>query len=313
MTNQDIDTTIIAGLYSEPKTIPSRYFYDAKGDELFQQIMELPEYYLTRAEFEIVSKQSAAIVAATGFSKEKHFDLIELGAGDGSKTRELLKYLLNTGFDFTYKPIDISPNVLEVLSENLSDLEGLKTEGIAGDYFVVLKGLNTSSVPKITLFLGSNLGNYEDHQAKDFLKKIADSMNKNDALLLGLDIIKDPSRILNAYNDATGVTKAFNMNLLTRINRELEADFDLNAFDHRPEFDPEGKAISFIVSLKDQNVHIGATGDVIRFQKDEKIRTEVSRKYNQEILDSMLPDNMIIEAIFRDSKQDFADYLVLKA
>lgn len=312
MINQEIDIRIIEGLLSEPKTIPSRYFYDAKGDELFQQIMELPEYYLTRAEFEILSEQSEAIVAATHFSKETHFDLIELGAGDGSKTRELLKYLLKSGFDFTYKPVDISPNVLEVLAEKLSDLEGLKIDGIAGDYFEVLLELHASSTPKITLFLGSNLGNYEDTQAKDFLQKIANSMNRNDALLIGLDLIKDPARILDAYNDSKGVTKAFNMNLLTRINRELAADFDLSAFDHQPEFAPEGKAISYIVSVKDQVIQIGATGNTISFKKNEKIRTEVSRKYNSEILESMLPADMKIKEVFRDENHDFADYLITK-
>lgn len=310
MTKTTIDMELISGLLQEPKTISSKYFYDAKGDELFQKIMELPEYYLTRAEFEILSEQSQAIVSATNFSKETHFEIVELGAGDGSKTKQLLSFLLKEKYKFTYKPIDISPNVLDDLAKNMEGLNGLKIDGIAGDYFDIFESLKLSKTPKLVLFLGSNLGNYEDESAVEFLGKIASAMNPKDALLLGLDLKKDPSRILNAYNDSSGVTRAFNLNLLTRMNRELGANFDLDTFEHYPEYDVEGKAVSYLTSLKNQTVFVAETGQSIEFSEGEKIRTEVSRKYDNQILEDLLQNRLQIKTRFIDSKGDFADYLL---
>ncbi len=307
----EIDTRIIEGLLTEPKTIPSRYFYDAKGDELFQKIMELPEYYLTRAEFEILSEQSRAIVAATAFSKETPFEIVELGAGDGIKTRQMLQVLLKEGYTFTYKPIDISPNVLEDLAANMNDLDGLNLEGIAGDYFDILERLKDVETPKLILFLGSNLGNYEDANAAAFLANIAAKMNPGDALLLGLDLKKDPDRILDAYNDPAGVTRDFNLNLLTRMNRELGANFQIKQFQHTPEYDPEGKAISYLTSLVDQTVEFSETEHSVTFKKGEKIQTEVSRKYDDATLKKLLENRLKIHSKFMDKNADFADYLLV--
>lgn len=312
MAKTAVNTDIIEGLKAVSKYIPSKYFYDAKGDEIFQQIMDMPEYYLTRAEFEILSEKSSQIIKATDFDQYTHFEIVELGAGDGLKTRQFLSHLLEAGFNFTYRPIDISPNVLKDLERNMKDLEGLKIEGIAGDYFEVLDDLKKSKQPKLLLFLGSNLGNYEDTRAASFLRGLSDSMNPSDALLLGLDLKKDPNRILLAYDDPAGITKDFNMNLLTRINRELKANFDLDKFEHAPQYAPEGKAISYLVSLENQKVIIGETGDEIVFKKGERIRTEVSRKYDIETLEFLLPEDLKVSAQFTDSKGDFSDFLVVK-
>ena len=313
MAKTAVNTGIIEGLFSTPKFIPSKYFYDAKGDEIFQQIMEMPEYYLTRAEYEILAEQSGEIVDATDFDKNTHFEIVELGAGDGLKTHQFLAHLLDAGFDFTYRPIDISPHVLTDLERNMKDLEGLKIEGITGDYFEVLDDLKNSKYPKLLLFLGSNLGNYEDTRAAAFLQGLSNAMNPNDALLLGLDLKKDPTRILLAYDDPAGITREFNLNLLTRINRELKANFNRDKFEHAPQYAPEGKAISYLVSLENQTVQIGETGDSISFKKGERIRTEVSRKYDEETLKTLLPKGLKVCGQFTDTNGDFSDFLICKS
>ncbi len=306
-----IDTRILEGLRKDPKSIASRYFYDAKGDDLFQQIMAMPEYYLTRAEHEILKEQAGAIFTAAGFHSNKPFAITELGAGDGAKTKELLRYLIANNYDFVYQPVDISSNAIELLTENLSDLPDFKMEPLVGDYFEMLQQTMTSDLPKMVLFLGSNLGNYDDATGKQFLKSVSEGMQSEDVLLLGLDIVKDPKRILDAYNDAAGITKAFNMNLLERMNRELDADFNIDLFDHAPVYE-NNQAVSYIVSKEDQSVFIGATEESIKFKKGEKILTEISRKYTQNSLEVLLDASLQIENVFQDSKKDFSDFLIRK-
>lgn len=302
---------MMEGLRGDSKSIPSRYFYDAKGDELFQQIMAMPEYYLTRAEYEILKEQSGDIINAAGWTPETPFAITELGAGDGVKTKELLRYLIDNEFDFVYQPVDISSNAIELLKENLSDLPEFNMEPLVGDYFEMLQSTLSSDLPKMVLFLGSNLGNYNEQTAASFLKGIADNMKCDDLMLLGLDLVKNPKRILDAYNDSSGITAAFNLNLLERMNRELQANFDLRQFEHAPEF-VNNRAISYLVSKADQTVHFGATDECISFKKGEKIFTEISMKYTPEILESLLPDGLKSMCAFQDSKQDFADYLLRK-
>ena len=306
-----IDTRMIEGLRNNPKSIPSRYFYDTKGDDLFQQIMNMPEYYLKRAEHEILKEQAGAIFNAAGFSQNAPFAITELGAGDGAKTKDLLRYLIENNFDFVYQPVDISSNAIDLLTENLSDFPDFKMEPLVGDYFEMLQQTMTSNLPKMVLFLGSNLVNYDDVTGKQFLQCVADGMQSGDVLLLGLDIVKDPKRILDAYNDATGITKAFNMNLLERMNRELDANFDIEKFDHAPVYE-NNQAVSYIVSKEDQTIHFAATEESITFRKGEKILTEISRKYTTESLRNLLPDDVQIEQEFQDSNKDFSDYLLRK-
>ena len=307
---------IQAGFTANPKFISSHYFYDKAGDELFQQIMEMPEYYLTNSELEIFSKQSDAIIQSFEISENEEFELIELGAGDGKKTQHLLKTLLEKKFKFKYIPVDISQNSLSVISERMENLfPDLEIDAKQGDYFQVLDELFLSDKPKVILFIGSNLGNMEDEIAKGFLSKISSHLKKNEKLLLGVDLIKSREIVLPAYNDAAGITRDFNLNLLKRINRELEADFDLENFEHAPEYtEEEGIAKSFLKSKKKQTVFIKELNESFDFEENELIHTEISRKYNDEILGDLIEDSGLkIAHQFLDSKKYFADYILTKS
>ena len=306
---------VFHGLTSYPKKISSKYFYDEKGDELFQQIMELPEYYLTGKEFDIISRFKKEIGEA--FRSEEGFDLIELGAGDGKKTKLLLNHFLEEGLNFKYLPVDISENVLNQLSESLqNEIPELDVEPQQGTYAQVLDKLNDyRHRKKAILFLGSNIGNLRQEEAVAFLKKISSSMEKDDLFFMGVDQKKHPELILDAYNDSAGVTADFNKNLLHRMNRELDADFDPEAFIHWPVYDPEtGVAKSFLVSKKEQVVQINSLNLEVTFQKWESIHTEISQKYDDTSIAWLAGEaDLTIEASFSDEQGFFKDYLFKKA
>lgn len=275
---------ILSGLNANPKQISSKYFYDDAGDKLFQEIMKLEEYYLPNAELNALQRHGKAIAESVS---SKAVEVVELGAGDGQKTIVLLEALLSEGLEVTYVPMDISSEVLETNQKRVSDrFPDLKIKPIAGDYFQTLNALNASSAlsadtttVRLMLFLGSNLGNYANEDACSFLTLLKSKMRQQDQLLIGLDLKKRPSTILAAYNDSKGVTRAFNLNLLHRLNRELKANFNVEAFEHYPFYHPiEGIAYSYLVSLEDQVVQIGDTA--IYFEKNELIQTEVSQKYS---------------------------------
>ncbi|KIA84616.1 hypothetical protein OA84_03680 [Kaistella solincola] len=308
---EDIKT----GFSHSPKYISSQYFYDKAGDKLFQQIMNMPEYYLTDAEMEIFKEQSEAIIKSFELDPKKEFELIELGAGDGKKTQHLLKALLAKKYRFTYIPVDISQNTLNVIESRLDDvLVNLEILPKQGDYFQVLEELIASQKPKVVLFIGSTLGNMPDQVAKDFLNQISAHVKPNEKLLLGLDQIKPVEIVLPAYNDAAGITREFNLNLLRRINRELEADFILENFEHAPEYDEiEGIAKSYLKSKKDQKVFIKNLNQIFHFAENELIHTEISRKYNDEILNELISESGLeISEKFLDKRGYFADYILTK-
>ncbi|GGG54490.1 L-histidine N(alpha)-methyltransferase [Bizionia arctica] len=314
--NSNFKKDINDGLSSPIKTLSSKYFYDTAGDALFVKIMNLPEYYLTKAEFDIFKNQTQNIIKSLNIEPDTFFELVELGAGDGTKTKELLKVLISENYNFKYLPVDISNNALDKLKANLNtELPTLKVSKKQGDYFDVLDSLKASNHPKVVLFLGSNIGNMEDEQAKLFISKLSNSLNISDNVLLGVDLIKSKDIVLPAYNDKSGVTKAFNLNLLNRINNELDADFNIDAFSHQPEYtEKEGIARSFIVSNKEQEVRIGALDKVFKFKKDEKIHTEISRKYNDTILNTILENSQLKKVTkLLDSKSYFADYILIKS
>lgn len=302
------------GLTSTPKFLFSKYFYDEIGDKLFVDIMNMPEYYLTRTEMEIFKDKTTELIHSFDLNNEP-FELIELGAGDGTKTIHLLRELLERSFDFQYKPIDISQNSLDKLSHYLKiELEDLSFFPLNGMYFQVLEKLHHVKKRKIILFLGSNLGNLLDEQASDFLSKLSASMNPNDVLVLGLDLIKSKEIVLPAYNDKSGITAAFNLNVLTRINKEFKANFNLDKFRHAPEYNEEtGVATSYIESLDAQAVFIEDWNQTIHFEKGEKIHTEISRKYNISILEKLISktDLKLIHSIM-DEKGYFADFILKK-
>ncbi|MEJ6796216.1 MAG: L-histidine N(alpha)-methyltransferase [Flavobacteriales bacterium] len=308
---EDVD----AGLSSCPKVLSSRFFYDKKGDELFQQIMAMPEYYLTNKEFEIFSKQSDKLIDAFDLKKDEYFELIELGAGDGTKTVELLKALQREGYSYDYFPIDISQNSLDGLEKMLSEkTPALKVVKKQGDYFGVLSSFKESKKKKVLLFMGSNIGNMNDDRAREFIYKLGENLNSGDKLLIGIDLMKSIEIVGPAYNDRAGITSAFNLNLLDRINRELGGDFDLEKWVHAPEYDEEtGYAKSFIKSSVNQTVSISAIGKSFDFEKGEKIHTEISRKYNDTIMKNIISGtDFKLHGKLTDADGWFADYVLVR-
>ncbi|WP_299390498.1 L-histidine N(alpha)-methyltransferase [uncultured Gelidibacter sp.] len=313
--NTTFQKDIELGLSATNKTLPSKYFYDKIGDALFVEIMKMPEYYLTKAELDIFKNQTNDLIKALKLKPSTFFELVELGAGDGTKAKQLLNALDEQHFNFVYAPIDISEHALQNLKATVnSELPNVKICPKQGDYFNVLADLKQTEHPIIVLFLGSNIGNLPDARAIEFIQKLNDNLKVGDRVLLGVDLIKPKSIVLPAYNDAQGITKRFNLNLLTRINNELDADFDINNFEHKPEYtETEGVARSFLVSTKDQSVTINSMNKTFYFSKGEKIHTETSRKYNDHILKEILghSDLKIIDRL-TDSKNLFADYILEK-
>ncbi|WP_299757267.1 L-histidine N(alpha)-methyltransferase [uncultured Pontibacter sp.] len=310
------DTTAFAkdvakGLSQKQKSLSSRYFYDGTGSRLFQQIMELPEYYLTRCELEVLTENKQDM--AEQFSNGGFFHLIDLGAGDALKTKILLKELSGQQSAFDYVPVDISGDAMQELSESLQqELPQVKVEAVVGEYFRALEWLQENkSERKVVLFLGSNIGNFEQEESINFLRSIRSYLQTGDQLLMGIDLRKDPETILKAYNDAAGVTAAFNLNLLHRINRELNADFDVSQFCHHAIYNPlEGVMRSFIVSKTDQDVRIGKADITIHFEAWEAIHTENSYKYSIPLIGELGQQcGFKIETVFYDSQKRFADVL----
>lgn len=279
---------VIRGLSARQKYLEPKYFYDAAGDKLFQQIMQSPEYYLTGAELEILQRQSNAILGSC-LQLHRQFDIVELGAGDASKSVYLLEQAQQRHISDRYYPIDISGNVIGYLQEHIPQrIPGMSTQGFAGEYFDMLEQVNRySRGPKLVLFLGATIGNMLPEEAFHFCRELHTYLNEGDMLLIGFDLKKDPSMILDAYNDAAGVTREFNLNLLRRINRELGADFDLSKFRHYPVYDPgTGACKSYLISTERQQVRI-CEDTTISFEKDEEIYMEVSQKYSLKLIEQM--------------------------
>ncbi|NEU07965.1 L-histidine N(alpha)-methyltransferase [Flavihumibacter sp. R14] len=299
---------VLKGLSSSPKYLESKYFYDNNGDRIFQQIMRCPEYYPTDCELEILSGQTAEILHLIR-ERQETFDLVELGAGDALKSSYLLKYLIGQGVSFTYYPIDISSNVIESLTHRLpAEIPGLVVKGLNGEYFNMLEqAAMQSSNPKLVLFLGSNIGNMFPDDALKFCIRLRESLAPGDLLLVGFDLKKDPNTVLAAYNDKQGYTKEFNLNLLTRINRELDGDFDVSAFQHYPTYNPEsGACESYLVSSRKQQVHID--GQMINFEATETIHMEISQKYTPAEADQLAKDAGFVPLeSYVDSKGWFLD------
>jgi L-histidine N-alpha-methyltransferase len=295
---------VIKGLSATPKRLNSMYFYDAAGDKIFQELMDCPEYYPTNCELEIFQTKTAELALAL-MGKGDAFDLIELGAGDATKSSHLLKHLQDKQVDFTYLPIDISSNVINYLTVTLPvTIPGLNITGLNGTYFDMLKqAASLSNRRKVVLFMGSNIGNMPVTEAVEFCKVLREHLNPGDMAVVGFDLKKSPKTILAAYNDSTGITKRFNLNLLHRINRELDGNFDVSQFDHYAMYDPEtGACKSYLISLQDQLVTIGT--ETIRFVKDEYIYMEISQKFTVMQTDQLAANSGFrpVELFFDDKK-----------
>jgi L-histidine N-alpha-methyltransferase len=279
---------VLKGLQSKPKYLQSKYFYDKKGDELFEQIMNCDEYYLTNCEMEIFSNQTAEI-ADMVINQHHNFDVVELGPGDAVKSIYLLKELVNKNAISTYFPVDISNNIIDLLHKKIPEqLPQLNIHGLNGEYLPMLSSAKQiSDKIKLVLFLGSNIGNIPKEDVQEFCKKLRSQLTEGDMVLIGIDLIKNPKQILAAYNDGQGYTRKFNLNLLSRINDELCGDFNLDAFEHYATYDPySGACKSYLVSLKNQQVSIADNTSII-FLKDETIFMEISQKYTLEQTDEI--------------------------
>lgn len=305
---------VTEGLTAFPKFLSSKFIYDKKGDKLFQDIMAMPSYYLTDAELDIFETHKEAL--SNLFTDREGFDLIELGAGDGKKTKVLLKHLTEQKNPFTYIPIDISQNVLDELKTSVKkELPEVDIQPQQGTYFEVLEDVaGYKSRKKVIVVLGSNIGNLLHPQAINFLTNIQRAMRKDDLLFMGFDQKKDPQTILDAYNDPQGITEAFNKNLLHRINKELDGNFNPDHFKHWEVYDPEtGTAKSYLVSTKEQTVIINELDLSVRFNAWESIHTEISQKYDDDIV-SWLASESGLEIInqFTDSNRYYKNYLFEK-
>lgn len=304
----DFRADIFSGLSNYPKKLSSKYFYDKIGDHLFQQIMNMPEYYLTQCELDIFKNKTEQIVNAISTGNES-FDLIELGAGDAVKSSFLLESLVEEGINFTYMPIDISGNILSVLQDSLSKkIPTLEIYPLEGEYFDMLdKATRISERKKVVLFLGGNIGNMDMKETIHFCSEVKRKLNSGDLFIIGFDLKKNPQIILNAYNDRAGITASFNLNLLTRINRELNANFILEQFQHYQTYDPiSGACKSFLVSLCDQTVCI--ENHRFHFKENELIDMEISQKFSRQDIRSLAGNSGFhIVTEINDSKNWFVD------
>ncbi len=294
------------GLTSSPKTLPCRYLYDEQGSKLFEEICGLPEYYVTRAETEILQSHAKELPPRFG----PDVVLFELGSGSAVKTRLIVEAFLAKNGTLTYVPVDISTDALDESARTLGDAySDLIIEPIAGEYRLGLEWLaaNTGR-ERLVLWLGSNVGNFDRPGAADFLSSIRASLGERDRLLIGVDLRKDKAVLEAAYGDAQGVTARFNKNLLVRINRELGGQFEVDAFEHRPHYDEDtGHVSSHLVSREAQTVRIEALDLDVQFEKGESMHTEDSVKYSPEEIDQLAAvSGFRLEARWLDAAGRFA-------
>jgi L-histidine Nalpha-methyltransferase len=301
---------VAAGLSRTPKQLPCKYLYDAEGSKLFQEIMGLEEYYPTRCETEILDRHKGDISEIIG---NGDFNLVELGAGDGAKTKILLRHFLDLGLRFRYVPIDISASAVEGLTRDLErEFGGLAVEGMATDYFEGLAWLSRMNhKTSLVLFLGSNIGNFAPRESLAFLSSLRNSLNVGDYVLVGFDLKKDLNTLLLAYNDPKGVTARFNTNILRRINDELGGNFVPARFEYYSTYNPRSGAIeSFLMSTKEQSVFIDMCGQAFSFATWEPIHTESSYKFLRRDFTRLARDSGFNSlASFCDSRRYFADAL----
>jgi L-histidine Nalpha-methyltransferase len=299
------------GLSAQQKRFLPKYFYDELGSQLFEAICLLPEYYLTRAENEILQRYSDEIVASIDGQKT----LVEMGSGSASKTRLIIEALLRRQSELVFMPVDISATALESSSRILlQSYPRLKIEAYAADYFAGLAELGKETRARtLALFLGSNISNFDADEANRFLRAMRSVLKSGDALLLGADLRKDPAVLEAAYNDALGVTSAFNLNVLARINRELGGTFDLRAFAHRAFYNGEiGRIEIYIESLADQRVRIDKLNLEVDFTAGELIHTENSYKYDiAGITQLATATGFELSRTWLDSRERFSSNLLL--
>ena len=307
LSNNQFALDVKTGLSQEKKYISSKYFYDEKGSELFNQITQHPDYYLTQCELEILENNKLEL---SQLVQNDDFNLIELGPGEGIKTLILLEQLLKDSKKFTYFTIDISLKYLnDLTSKLLKLLPTLTIQSIYKDFIEGLQSLNLHPNKRnVVLFLGSSIGNYHELETKNFLNALWQCLNDGDYFLVGLDLRKNIKVLFDAYDDSDGITKAFNLNLLERMNRELGANFQISNFNHYATYNVYSGAMeSYLISTKKQEVYIKDLDQTFYFYEFEPIHFECSYKYRYSQIEQFAKDsNFKILKNFEDFKKYFA-------
>ena len=296
---------VVAGLTSAPKTLPCKYFYDAAGSQLFEQICETPEYYPTRTERSILTRHAGDIAALTG-----PCEIVELGSGSASKTRLLLDAYAEATDEVHFVPIDVSESILRESSRDLvTRYAALSIRGFSGTYEQALAALHPAPAPaRMFVFLGSTLGNFSDSERSAFVARIRDAMTRGDYFLLGIDRRKDAAIIEAAYNDSQGLTARFNLNMLTHLNRRFHGDIAVGEFTHRAVYEPRRHQIEMrLESRVAQTSNLADLGLSVDFAQGEAIRTEISRKFDPvELAREFTTLGLGQAAIWSDDKQWFS-------
>jgi L-histidine N-alpha-methyltransferase len=294
-----------AGLSTDPKELAPKYFYDERGSQLFEQITELPEYYPTRAERSILAERAGEIVATAGGPGI----LVELGSGSAAKTRHLLNAMRDAGCLDTYVPVDISEQITHETAEALvGEYPGLAVRGLVCDFEHDLERIPDGGGGRLIAFLGGTIGNLYPRDRRDFLTRLAGLMGPDDRLLLGTDLVKAHHRLEAAYDDESGVTAEFNKNVLRVLNRELGADFDLDAFEHVAIYDAEEARMDIrLRSLEEQTIRVEGLEMDVSFARGEEMRTEISSKFTYEQLARIYEEaDLAISGWFTDADCDYA-------
>ncbi|MEX2448570.1 MAG: L-histidine N(alpha)-methyltransferase [Solirubrobacterales bacterium] len=292
------------GLTAKPKELAPKYFYDERGSRLFERITELPEYYPTRAERQILAERSAEIVAAAG----EPGTLVELGSGSAAKTRHLLSAMRDAGCLATYVPVDISEGITRATAESLvEEYPGLAVRGLVCDFEHDLERI-PSGGGRLVAFLGGTIGNLYPQPRRRFLTRIAALLEPGDRILLGTDLVKGRDRLEAAYDDSEGVTAEFNKNVLRVLNRELGADFDPDRFEHVARYDERAARMDIrLRSLAEQTVRLDGLDLTVRFDAGEEMRTEISSKFTREGLEGIYREaGLRPDGWFTDAGEDYA-------
>lgn len=300
---------VLMGLCSVPKSLPTKYFYDDEGSKIFQNITGHDDYYLTNAEKEIFAHLQTALPEQM---QEDEIDILELGAGDGHKSHIIIQGYLDAGCKVNYYPIDISKKAMDMLEDTIQPHKNLAVHGVIADYFDGMRLIRKLSKNRqLVLFLGSNIGNFDRIANQGFLRKLWLNLNPSDYLLIGFDLKKDIHVLNTAYNDSSGLTEAFNFNLLERINRELGGDFDVNKFQHFGSYNPIlGAMESYVLSTEAQEVNIAELERSFHFEAYEPIHLEYSFKFQTKDIE-FLSDKTGFNVVkhFFDSNHYFVDSL----
>ncbi|MEM7645676.1 MAG: L-histidine N(alpha)-methyltransferase [Pseudomonadota bacterium] len=307
--DEQFSNDVLMGLCSSPKSLSAKYFYDDRGSELFQKITDHFDYYPTRSEFEILKNIKTQLPK---LFDHQEMDIIELGVGDGHKSRLLIEGFLDHDVKVNYFPIDISEKAMHLLDKNIPNHDRLETKGVVGDYFDGLRSIReNSSNPKLVLFLGSNIGNFNPVQAQGFLRRLWRGLNNNDHVLIGFDLKKHIRTLNAAYNDSAGLTRDFNLNLLTRINRELGGNFKIEDFEHFGSYNPIlGAMESYLISVKKQEVFISDLERKFEFDEFEPLHLEYSFKFLRSDIDRLgKQTGFEILEHFSDHSEFFVDSL----